>query len=107
MGRRSISGGVAPAGTRIQFDFSIDRQRSRPTLPWIPSETNLVALPARIEHLEWLEFDMLKVDAIAACDFFVEAAVAEFAIAALKGAVADTATDRDRLPATVAGVRCR
>ena len=56
-----------------------------------------VALPGRIEHLERLEFDMLKVDAVAACDFFVEAAVAEFAIAALKGAVADAATDWDRV----------
>jgi hypothetical protein len=34
-----------------------------------------VAFPGSIEHLERLEFEMLKVDAIAACDFFVEAAV--------------------------------
>lgn len=65
----------------------------------------LVVLPGRIEHLERLEFDMLKVDAIATCDIFVEAAVAQLAIAALEGAVADAATDWDRLSATVAGVR--
>lgn len=42
MGRKSITGGVMPAGTnRIRFDFSIDGKRFRPTLPWIPNETNL------------------------------------------------------------------
>lgn len=42
MGRKSITGGVMPAGpARIQFDFSIGGRRFRPTLPWIPSETNL------------------------------------------------------------------
>jgi hypothetical protein len=42
MGRKSITGGVMPADpSRIQFDFSIDGQRFRPTLPWIPHETNL------------------------------------------------------------------
>src|SRR5689334_18805508 len=50
---------------------------------------------------------MLKVDAVVACDYFVEATVAELAVAALQGAVADATTDWDRLPATVAGVRCR
>jgi hypothetical protein len=42
MGRRSITGGVMPAGHAcIQFDFRIEGQRFRPTLPWIPHETNL------------------------------------------------------------------
>ena len=42
MGRRSITGGVIPAnGRRIQFDFTIDRARYRPTLPWEPTEANL------------------------------------------------------------------
>lgn len=42
MGRRSITGGVMPAGpTRIRFDFSIEGHRFRPTLPWIPNEMNL------------------------------------------------------------------
>lgn len=42
MGRKSITGGVMPVGPcRIQFDFSISRRRFRPTLRWIPSETNL------------------------------------------------------------------
>ncbi len=42
MGRKSITGGVMPAGiSRIRFDFSIDGQRFRPTLPLIPNETNL------------------------------------------------------------------
>lgn len=31
-----------PAGAhRVRFDFSIDGNRFRPTLPWIPNETNL------------------------------------------------------------------
>jgi hypothetical protein len=42
MGRKSITGGVMPAGTnRVRFDFSIDGKRFRPTLPWTPNETNL------------------------------------------------------------------
>ena len=42
MGRKSFTGGVTPAGLfRIQFDFSVGGQRFRPTLSWIPSETNL------------------------------------------------------------------
>jgi hypothetical protein len=42
MGRKSITGGVAPAGpARIQFDFYIDRVRFRPTIRWIPNEANL------------------------------------------------------------------
>jgi integrase len=42
MGRKSITGGVMPAGAhRIRFDFSIDGKRFRPTLPWTPNETNL------------------------------------------------------------------
>jgi hypothetical protein len=42
MGRKSITGGVMPAGiSRIRFDFSIDGQRFRPALPLIPNETNL------------------------------------------------------------------
>lgn len=42
MGRKSISGGVTPAGPRrIQFDFVIDGTRFRPTLPWAPNQSNL------------------------------------------------------------------
>ena len=42
MGRKSTSGGVRPAGAgRLQFDFTIDRQRFRPTLPWIPNQANV------------------------------------------------------------------
>jgi integrase len=41
MGRRSITGGVVPANGRIQFDFSIDGARYRPTLCWEPTEANL------------------------------------------------------------------
>jgi hypothetical protein len=42
VGRRSVSGGVTPIGHhRIQFDFTIDGVRYRPTLPWIPHEANL------------------------------------------------------------------
>lgn len=42
MGRKSITGGVIPAGlSRIRFDFTLDGQRFRPTLPWIPNEANL------------------------------------------------------------------
>jgi integrase len=57
MGRRSVTGGVKPLGRkRIQFDFRIDDVRYRPSLPWIPHETNLrrarqllVQVKARIE----------------------------------------------------------
>jgi hypothetical protein len=42
MGRKSITGGVVAAGpNRIRFDFSIEGQRFRPSLPWVPNETNL------------------------------------------------------------------
>ena len=42
MGRRSLTGGIKPLGFhRIQFDFRIDGVRYRPSLPWIPHETNL------------------------------------------------------------------
>ena len=42
MGRKSITGGVMPAGLdRIRFDFTVDGHRFRPTLSWIPNETNL------------------------------------------------------------------
>jgi hypothetical protein len=42
MGRKSVTGGVIPAGPgRIRFDFAVDGRRFRPTLPWIPNETNL------------------------------------------------------------------
>jgi hypothetical protein len=49
MGRKSITGGVMPAGpSRVQFDFVIDGVRFRPTLPWPPTASNLE--PAR-KHL--------------------------------------------------------
>jgi integrase len=42
MGRKSITGGVTPAGpSRVQFDFVIDGVRFRPTLPWPPTASNL------------------------------------------------------------------
>lgn len=42
MGRRSITGGVTPAGPiRIRFEFSIHGVRFRPTLKWPPHEANL------------------------------------------------------------------
>ncbi len=42
MGRRSLSGGVIPAGqSRIQFTFGFKGVRYRPTLPWVPTPTNL------------------------------------------------------------------
>ena len=42
MGRKSISGGVNPLGhNRIQFDFTLDGMRFRPTLLWAPTQTNL------------------------------------------------------------------
>jgi hypothetical protein len=42
MGRRSITGGIVPSGpARIQFNFTIDGVRFRPTLPWIPNQVNL------------------------------------------------------------------
>jgi integrase len=42
VGRRSTTGGVTPFGQhRIQFDFTIDGRRYRPTLPWTPHEANL------------------------------------------------------------------
>jgi hypothetical protein len=42
MGRKSIMGGVRLKGfRRIQFDFEIDGVRFRPTLPWMPTPTNL------------------------------------------------------------------
>jgi integrase len=53
MGRRSVSGGVVPAGiTRIQFDFNIDRTRFRPTLPWVPTEANLWRARTRLAHIK-------------------------------------------------------
>ena len=57
MGRRSKTGGVTPLGrNRIQFDFTIDGVRYRPTLPWIPHETNLRR--AR-EHLQRIKARIL------------------------------------------------
>jgi hypothetical protein len=42
MGRRSLTGGVTPAGTeRIEFDLRINGRRLRPALPWAPTEENL------------------------------------------------------------------
>jgi hypothetical protein len=42
MGRKSITGGVEPAGPyRIQLTFAIDGVRFRPTLRWVPNEANL------------------------------------------------------------------
>jgi len=53
MGRKSITGGVRPAGPgRIQFDFSIDGQRFRPTLPWRPTESNLQRARAYLARIK-------------------------------------------------------
>ncbi len=42
MSRKSITGGVEPAGPhRIQLTFTIDGVRFRPTLRWVPNEVNL------------------------------------------------------------------
>ncbi|HEY0941890.1 MAG TPA: DUF3596 domain-containing protein [Steroidobacter sp.] len=41
MGKRTISGGVVPAGNRIRFDLRIDGKRFRPTVRWFPNEINL------------------------------------------------------------------
>jgi integrase len=42
MGRKSITGGITPAGpSRVQFDFVIDGVRFRPTLPWPATASNL------------------------------------------------------------------
>jgi hypothetical protein len=42
VGRKSMTGGVAPAGRdRIQFTFKFEGVRYRPTLPIVPSEANL------------------------------------------------------------------
>jgi integrase len=56
MGRKSLSGGVSPAGpARIQFTFQFEGVRYRPTLPRTPTEANirrareqLVGIKARI-----------------------------------------------------------
>ena len=38
MGRKSLTGGVIPAGSdRIRFDLRINGRRLRPTLPWAPT----------------------------------------------------------------------
>jgi integrase len=47
-----MTGGVMPAGpSRIQFDFSIEGQCFRPTLPLIPNETNLRRARARLVRI--------------------------------------------------------
>src|ERR1700730_778871 len=53
MGRRSITGGVIPAGPyRIQFTFYVDGVRVRPTLPWIPHEANLSRARAQLARIK-------------------------------------------------------
>jgi integrase len=53
MGRKSITGGVMPAGpARIQFDFRIEGQRFRPTLLWAPTETNLRRARATLARIK-------------------------------------------------------
>lgn len=53
MGRRSIYGGVLPAGrNRIQFDLTIDEVRYRPTLPWTPTEANLRRARAYLDAIK-------------------------------------------------------
>jgi integrase len=53
MGRKSITGGVKADGpSRIQFDFSINGKRFRPTLRWIPNETNLQRARTRLARIK-------------------------------------------------------
>lgn len=53
MGRKSMSGGVMRAGpVRIRFDFTVDGRRFRPTLPWIPNETNLQRARAHLARIK-------------------------------------------------------
>ena len=52
VGRRSVTGGVKPSGARrIQFDFTIDGKRYRPTLPWTPQEANLRRARERLSRI--------------------------------------------------------
>lgn len=61
MDRKSITGGVTPAGpSRVQFDFIIDGVRFRPTLPRPPTGSTLeragkhlarIKAPARSRHI--------------------------------------------------------
>ena len=53
MGRKSISGGVAAAGTsRVRFDFMFDGVRYRPSLPIIPTAMNLRRARAHLEGIK-------------------------------------------------------
>ena len=53
MGRKSITGGVIPAGlNRIRFDFTVDGHRFRPTVAWIPNETNLQRARAHLARIK-------------------------------------------------------
>jgi Arm DNA-binding domain len=53
MGRRSVTGGVIPLGRyRIQFDFTVDGVRYRPTLKWTPNETNLRRARDRLARIK-------------------------------------------------------
>lgn len=54
MGRRSSTGGVLPIGhRRIQFDFTIDSVRNRPTLPWLPNEPYRPSPRTMNSHTAW------------------------------------------------------
>ncbi len=53
MGRRSISGGVAPCGSdRIQFTFKYEGKRVRPTLLIVPTEGNLRRARVRLADIK-------------------------------------------------------
>jgi integrase len=53
MGRKSITDGVTPLGrNRIQFDFTLRGIRFRPTLPWVPNETNLRRARERLVRIK-------------------------------------------------------
>jgi integrase len=53
MGRKSITGGVAPAGhSRIRFDFKFEGVRYRPTLLRTPTETNLRRARRHLEGIK-------------------------------------------------------
>ena len=53
MGRRSTTGGVLPLGrNRIQFDFTLEGRRYRPSLPWTPTEANLRRAQERLRDIK-------------------------------------------------------
>lgn len=52
MGRRSESGGVTAKGERIQFDFSVNGERYRPTIDMRPTKANLQYAARRLVDIK-------------------------------------------------------